>query len=154
MRHRTITAAVVAGVDRLLDLGCAHAEIAERLGVSESLVGVIAGDRIGRQRRLPPEIVGPQPPTPQRSTDAATIRRIHRMLDVNILTQSQIAREAGVSTRTVERIAAGQRVPTSSERPYVFRDLGEQFLKRPIRCDRCGALLSIVPCRACQALCL
>ena len=74
MRHREITATVVAGIDRLLDQQCPRAEIAKRLGVSEYLVGVIAGDGIGRQRRRPPVIVGRKAPTPLRCTDAATVR--------------------------------------------------------------------------------
>lgn len=153
MRHRNTTATVVAGIDRLLDQGVPHVEIAERLGVSEFLVGVIAGDRIGRKRRVPPAITGPQLPTRPRSIDAATIRRIRRMLDVHILSYSQIATEAGVSTRTVERVAAGQRVPVGSERPFVFKDRGERLLKRPVRCRQCGAMIAIAPCRCCRTLC-
>ena len=153
MRHREITATVVAGIDRLLDQQRPCAEIATRLGVSEYLVGVIAGDRIGRQRRRPPVIVARKAPAPLRCTDAATIRMIHRMLQVNMLPQRQIAVEAGVSRRMIERIVAGERVPISSEHPFVFEDLGEHFLNRPVRCDQCGAMISIVPCRACRALC-
>ena len=152
MRHREITQTVVAGIDRLLDQGCAYAEIAKRLAVSEYLVGVVASDKIGRRRRLPPAICGRQPPVPPRSTDAATVEMVRRMLELNRFSHRQIGREIGVSKRTVERIAVGERLPDSTERPLVFKELGERFLKWPIRCKECGAKISIAPCRACRAL--
>jgi hypothetical protein len=152
MRHREITQTVVAGIDRLLDQGCASAEISERLNVSEYLVGVIAGDRIGRRRRLLPGPLGQRVFSHIRGTDATTIHMIRRMLDVHILPQPQIAIETGVSTRLVERISTGRRLPGSTERPFIFKDLGEESLKQPIRCKECGAMISIVPCRACRAL--
>lgn len=152
MKHTDITASVVDEIDRLLAEQTAHAAIAERLNVSEYLVGVIAGDKIGRGRRSPPDAAGRRSFNSLRGIDAATIRSIQRMLQVSMRSQRQIALETGVSTRIVEMVAAGERLPISTERPFVLKDLGERFLEKPIRCAECGAMLSIVPCRACRAL--
>lgn len=152
MHHTEITATLVEEIERLLTQETAHAVIADRLKVSEYLVGVIAGDKIGRGRRPPPEVVGQRLFNHLRGIDAATIRMIQRMLQVNMLPQRQIALETGVSTRMVEMVAAGERLPVSTEHPFVFKDLGERFLATPIRCTHCGAMISIAPCRACRAL--
>lgn len=151
MDRRPITADVVRGVDRLLDNGLDSPAIAARLAVTPYLVRVIANDRVGRGR-VPPESSGaPKPFDNSRSTDAATIRMIQRMLRMGVLSQQEIAHEAGVSLNIVEQVVAG-RLPLSNERPILFKDFGERFLRRPIRCKHCGAMISIAPCRACRAL--
>lgn len=152
MEHTQVTVGVVEEIDWMLAQGTAHAVIADRLKVSEYLVGVIAGDKLGRGRRPPPSSSGQRTFNRSRGIDAATIRMIQRMLQVNMLSQRQIARETDVSTRVVEMVAAGKRLPVSTEHPFVFKDLGERFLEKPIRCTHCGAMISIAPCRACRAL--
>ena len=152
MDHTEITATVVEEIDRLLAQQTAHPVISDRLKVSEYLVGVIAGDKLGWGRRPTPGSAGQRTFNCLRGIDAATIRMIQRMLQVNMLPQRQIAVETGVSTRIVEMVAAGKRLPISTERPFVFKDLGERFVEEPFRCTHCGAMLSIVPCRACRAL--
>ncbi len=152
MDRTEITIGVVEDIDRLLAKATPQAVIAERLKVSEYLVGVIAGDKLGRGRRPRPISVGQAPFNRLRGVDSATIRMIQRMLEVNILVQRQIAIETGVSLRIVEMVAAGVRPPRSTEKPFVFKDLDEQFLEVPIRCNECGAMISIVPCRACRTL--
>jgi hypothetical protein len=153
MDRRVITAAIVEQADRLLVFGIDHATIAARLGITEYVVDVMAGDRLRNGRKQPPQqqrSTRRRGPTHQ-GTDAVTIRRIQRMLAVGILNHSQIAREVGVSNHLVAKVARGRRAPVSTERPAVFRDLAEHFVRRPIRCKVCGALISIVPCRACRA---
>lgn len=152
MQRRQITAAVVMGIDRLLAQGLDHQAIAERLGISRHVVGVVDGDTLGKGRPQPPDLYNRRAPNRSDGVDAATIRRILRMLQVDMLTRRQIAREAGVSLNVVEDVVAGRRPPISTERPIIFKDLGERFLERPLRCSRCGVLISISPCRACRAL--
>ena len=148
--HTQITGAVVNDIDRLLAQGVGHAVIAAELTVSEYVVGVIAGDKLRVGRPPLPDRPGRRVSSVCRAVDAATIRMIERMLQVGILNQSQIAREAGVSASVVKRVAAGKRLAVSKERPYLFKDLGERFLPAPIYCSGCGAKLSIVPsARAC-----
>ena len=81
--------------------------------------------------------------------DASTIRMIQRMLAVGILGHKAIAREAGVSPNMVTDVANGKRKAVTLSRPQL--DEEEQFVREPIRCDQCGALISVVPCRACCA---
>jgi hypothetical protein len=71
------------------------------------------------------------------------------MLDGGWLEPVQIAREAGVSMNLVTDVAMGRRDAVSTTRPTLNE--GEEFLPRPIRCEECGGLISIVPCRACRA---
>ena len=152
MERTVIRAAVIAEVNRLLAEGVDHATIAARLDVTEYVVGVVDGDVIGKGRPQPPDLSHGRMRNNVRGVEATTIRMIQRMLQVNLLSRRQIAREAGVSLSTVEDVTAGRRMPVSTERPIVFKDLGERFLERPIRCSDCGAMISIVPCRACRAL--
>jgi len=153
MDRREITAAVVEEADRLLAEGVDHAVIAARLKITEYVVQVIAGDKLRVGRRQPPQRHPSSAANPQRGVDAATIRMIQRMLAVRILNHREIARETGVSEHLVGRVAAGQRLTLSTERPAVFKDLEERFLPQPIRCSGCHAMISIVPCRACRARC-
>lgn len=150
MRRREIIPEVVAGMERLLKRGCDHAEIAERLAVSTYVVEVIAGDveRIGR--RPPRRDKGYRYPSRPNTADMATVRMIQRMLDVGILRHKEIAREAHVSANFVTMVAQGERIPLDTSRPPLLPE--ERFLKVPIRCSLCGRRLSIVPCRACQAM--
>ena len=153
MNRPLITAAIVQETDRLLAEGIDHAVIAARLGITEYVVGVIDGDKLGKGRPQPQRPSGRrQGHTTNRGVDAATIRMIQRMLVVGMLNHKQIAREAHVSAHIVEEVASGRRSAVSTDRPAVFKDLGEHFLPEPIRCSGCRAKISIVPCRACRAL--
>lgn len=148
--HRTeITAEVVRQADMMLTLGLDAETIAERLGITAYVVRVMAGDhdRIGRRSR--PQLFTKGMVNPRRAVDATTIRMIQRMLDVGILRRGEIAREAGVSRSIVEQVASGRREAVSTARPPLCR--GERFLRKPVRCDQCRAMISIVPCRACHA---
>lgn len=149
MSRREITADVVDEAKRLLAEGVDRAAVAERLGISRYVVGILA--RIG--------VTGGRPPAPRRSSrrvlnsqravDATTIRRIQRMLAVGMLTHTEIAREAGVSPNTVTDVATGKRTALTLVQP-ILSD-GETFLPEPIRCSVCRALISVIPCRACSA---
>ena len=149
MRHR-ITPAVVAAIERRLAAGRTPAAIAARMRVSAYVVRVIAHDqprprgrphhdrrrtrRVSRARRaLAPE----------------TVRRIQRMLSVGILSPVEIAREAGVGHHTVADIAQGRRLAVALTPPALLD--GERWMPTPVRCAGCGALVYIVPCRACAA---
>jgi len=152
MDRKVITAAIVEQADRLLTFGIDRATIAARVGITEYVIGVMVGDKLRNGRKQQPQqqrSTRRRGPTRQ-GTDAVTIRRIQRMLAVGILNHAQIAHEVGVSSHLVARVARGRRAPVSTEHPPVFRDLGEHFVRKPIRCEVCGALISIVPCRACR----
>ena len=151
MDRREITAAVVEQTDRLLAEGIDHAVIAARLGITEYVVGVIDGDKLGKGRSQPQRPSKRRQSRTNRGVDAATIRMIQRMLQVGILNHGEIAREAHVSSHIVEQVASGRRAAVSTDRPVVLKDLGERFLPKPIRCSGCRAKISIVPCRACRA---
>ena len=147
MDRRPITAAITNEIDRLLAAGIGHTAIATQLGVTDYVVQVIAGDKDRPPRRRTKRRVHNRQP----GVDAITIRMIQRMLDVGILNSGEIAREAGVSRGVVEGLATGKREPVSTERPIVFKDLGERALRTPIRCSGCHATITVVPCRACRA---
>jgi hypothetical protein len=151
MDRREITAAVVEEADRLLAEGVEHATISARIGITQYVVRVMADDKLRIGRKQPRQKSTRRGKRMHQGVDAATIRRIQRMLEVGILSHYQIAREAGVSDHLVGRVAAGRRAAVSTERPAVFKDLGERFLPTPIRCQGCRAMISIVPCRACRA---
>ena len=152
MERADITAAVIAEADQLLALGLDHATIAARLHITGYVVGVVDGDELGKGRPQPRDLYGWRVPNRSRGVDATTIHMIERMLQVGLLCRRQIAREAGVSLNIVEQVAAGKRLPVTTGRPIVFKDLGERFLEEPVRCSHCGAMISIVPCRICRAL--
>jgi hypothetical protein len=151
MDRKPITAGVVEEIERLLAQGIGHGTIAACMSVTEYIVEVIAGDEMGRGREQPKQISSVAVPRFYRYVDAATIRMIQRMLAVGMLSRPQIAHEAGVSPQLVEKVLKGKRLPVSAQRPYVFKDLGEKFLEKPIQCDECEAMIEIVPCRACRA---
>ena len=151
MEHREITAATVVEIDRLLAEGVDQAAIAAQLGVSKYVVGVVANDKLGRGRSPRLDRSGNHLSNTQRGVDAATIRMIERMLKVGMLNHRHIAREVGVSESIVKRVETGERLAVSTERPFVFEDLGERLLAEPRRCWGCGAPLAIVPCRTCRA---
>lgn len=152
MERADITAAVIAETERLLAEGLDHATIAARLKITEYVVGVVDGDKLGKGRPQPRDLYRRRVPNRSRGIDATTIRMIERMLQVGMLCRWQIAREAGVSLNIVEEVATGRRLPVTTGRPVVFKDLGERFLEEPVRCSDCGAMISIAPCRACRAL--
>ena len=149
MYRTEITAKLVAEVERMLSEGVDHATIARRLDVTPYVVQLLADNRdlppCGKQSRRGPRRV----PNMQRGIDAVTIRTVRRMLEVGILRQVEIAREAGISPNMVGDVAAGRRLPVSTWRPYL--QAGERFLPEPIRCSICRGLISVVPCRACRA---
>jgi hypothetical protein len=151
MRHREITADVIREVDCLLAQGMDHVAISEQLEVTAYVIGVVANDKLGRGRSPRPDRYSYHTRNCHRGFDAATIRMIERMLQVGMLNQRHIAREVGVSRRIVDEVAAGKRLPVSTERPFAFEDLGERLLVKPRRCWGCGAMLAIVPCRYCRA---
>ena len=115
------------------------------------MVRVVAHDKLGRGRRPRPDRHDYRAENSQRGVDAASIRMVQRMLQVDMLPRREIAREAGVSENIVEQVAAGRRLAVSTERPFAFKDLGERLLEKPRRCWGCGAPLAIVPCRTCRA---
>lgn len=148
MQRTEITAELVAKADLLATFGIDAPMIAARLGITEYVADLLA-----RNASLPPCLGQPHPsgqraPNSQRGLEATTIRRIQRMLDVGWLNSQQIAREAGVSADIVGRVASGKRKALTLARPRLSR--GERFLREPIRCRGCHALLSVVPCRACR----
>ena len=148
IRRREITAAVVQEADRLLAEGVDHATISARLGITEYVVRVMAGDTLRIGRPQPRQTSTRQAVNPRRSVGATTIRMVQRMLQASVLNRGQIAREAGVSRAIVEQVAKGQRKAIDTSRPVLCD--GETFLPESVRC-RCGAMISITPCRACRA---
>lgn len=148
--HRVeITAAIVQEADRLLAEGVDYATISARLGITEYVVGVMAGDQLREGRPQPRDVFDGRRPNRQNAVDAATVRMIQRMLAVGILKHHEIAREAGVSPAFVGSVALGRRAAVDTSRPPL--NDGEQFLKAPIRCSGCHGMISIVPCRLCKA---
>ena len=148
--HRVeITAEVVRQADRLARFGIDPTTIATRLGITEYVAGLLVRNagRNGRKRRS--IVATRQVHNAQRGLDATTIRRIQRMLEVGMLTHTEIAREAGVSLNTITAVATGRRTAVTLSRPHL--NDGERFLPEPIRCSVCRARISVVPCRACRA---
>lgn len=148
MERSEITGAVVTQAEALLAEGAPHAAIAAQLGMTEYVVGLIAGPARGRGPAPKSQSTGRRLNSTPCEIDAATIRRIQRMLAVGWLSRNEIAREAGVSRNLVSEVARGKRKAQTLRQQSVAA--GEVFLARPIRCGKCGALLSIVPCRACR----
>jgi hypothetical protein len=148
MDRTEITAAIVRKIERMLAQGTDHATIAATLGITQYVVWVIANDKL-RCEGYPPQqqIVSHRNPNAQKALDATTIRMIQRMLDVGILPKLEIARQAGVSANMVSRVAKGKRQPITLLKPHLQE--GERFLSQPIRCNSCGGLISVAPCRAC-----
>jgi hypothetical protein len=148
MDRKVITAAIVERADRLLVFGIDAATIAARLGITEYVVDVIAGDRQRDGRRQPPDLHARQVRNRQKAVDISVIRMIQRMLAVGILNHRQIAREAGVSINFVTQIATGDRTAVSMLRPVVGD--GERFVPESVRCGQCGRRIYVVPCWACR----
>jgi DNA-binding CsgD family transcriptional regulator len=148
-KRSRITAELVASAERLLAKGKKHGEIARELRISRYVVRLI--ERNARLQALcpPAPVPSDRVRNSQRGLDAATIRRVQRMLAVGILPPMAIAREAGVSKNMVQAIACGQRPAIALVPPPM--DADERFLPEPIRCSGCHALVSVVPCRACAA---
>jgi hypothetical protein len=151
MPRTRITGGLVSEIERLLDRNDDHATIAAGLDVGENVVSVIAGDKLRVGRPQVADLHEQRMLNGCRGIGAPTVRMVQRMLQVGILNQQQIAREAGVSPHIVEQVAAGLRGTVSTERPFVFADLDERFMPVPVRCAECGVLISVVPCRACRA---
>ena len=150
MARKEITPALVEKVEGLVAQKVELPAISGRLGITEYVVAVIAGDDGRRDRpSLPHRNVSRRIPNTKPGIDATTIRRIQRMLAAGILSHVEIAREAGVSVNTVSDVVTGKRKAITTKR--LNPSCGEQFLPEPIRCGECGAMVSIVPCRACRA---
>ena len=147
MPYTTVTASVVGEIDRLLAEGLTPATISTRLNVSAYVVGVIAGDKIGRECQPPSGLSDCRAANRSDDVDAVTIRRIQRMLAVGWLNREQIAHEAGVVANTVSKVALGKR-PLRTLRHMEVGDT-QAVLREPIRCAGCGALLTVAPCQAC-----
>ena len=149
-RQREITADLVHRAEQMLRVGINVPRIASRLGVTQYVVRVIAGDDECRDGSPSPQrAVRRRVPNSTPSIDPATIRMIQRMLAVGMLTHVQIAREAGVSPNTVTDVASGNRPAVAVWSPCLRR--GERFVPEAIRCSVCRAMISVVPCRACEA---
>ena len=150
MVRTDITPALVEQAEQLLAAGVTVPVVAARLNITPYVVGVIANEPDRRPGPPPPPRTATRRvPNMQPGLDASTIRMIQRMLAVRILSHVEIAREAGVSPNTVTDVASGKRQAVTLSRPQ--RDEEEQFLREPIRCEQCRALISVVPCRACRA---
>jgi hypothetical protein len=149
MEWQVITPELVHRAEQMLWVDIEAPIVASQLGVSEYVVGVIAGD--DRRPGPPP---APRPVSRRvtracRSVDAGTIRLIRRMLDARSLNYVEIAREAGVSESTVSAVARGVRHLGTGLRPRL--DAHEQYLPEGTRCTRCGLSVVVLPCRACAA---
>lgn len=149
MPRKDITPEVVANTERLLAKGLRSRTIADRLGITQYVVNVIAKDDGRRDRSAPPLRHQQRLPNSQSGIDAATIRTIQRMLAAAILPHEEIAREAGVSVNTVSDVATGKRIPVTLS--WLPHSKDERLVREPIRCSVCHAMLSVVPCRACRA---
>jgi hypothetical protein len=147
MLRTEITAELVQKADRMLRVGMDVPAIATALGITPYVAKIIARYQKRKMRgRMPPR-AGERVVNWQKGLPATTIRRIQRMLDVNILPYRTIAREAGVSCNMVGLVARGIRLPISARRPYLTR--GEHFVPEGVRCGICGATILVLPCRAC-----
>jgi len=148
MDRAIITTKLIGEAEQLLNEGLGYAEVARRLRITVYLARLLSGERLrtfgNRRKDTSPHQMRPS----WKYVDVATVRMVHRMLAVGILTYKEIAREAAVSHETVVRIASGKRLAISTNRPVLAR--GETFLREPIRCGECGNLISVRPCRLCR----
>jgi hypothetical protein len=149
MLRTEITAELVQKVDRMLRVGMDLPAIAAALGITPYVTQLIARYQKRKMRGRMPARTGARVANSQKGLPATTIRRIQRMLDVGILPYIAIAREAGVSPNTVGLVARGKRLPISTGRQYLAAD--ERFVPEGARCSTCGAMILVVPCRACCA---
>ena len=139
MERRPITADLVARADRLLEYEVKPQTVARRLGISPYVIRLIVRDKTRYLRPVPPPRPDEPAPDPRRSTDAVTIRMIQRMLAINWLDYAEIGREAGVSQRLVEQVAAGRRLAISTEQHMLDKEFGEHAVRVPVRCPECHA---------------
>ena len=144
-----VTIETVQKIERLLAAGLPHRDIAAQCGVTTYVVGVIANDE-NRPRKAPPRRGRNHGVVYDRYwLSAVDVWRIQRMLEAGFLTTDEIGREVGVGSDTVIRIAKGLR-PAITIIAAPVSD-GEAFLPVPIRCKGCGGLISVTPCRVCEA---
>lgn len=143
--HTEISSTVIIEIERRLAEGRTNADIAAELEITPYVVEVVAND-VERSSLPPRPSRAACWRTPQscRLIDPGTIRSIRRMLAVGWLTSTEIARETGVSNHLVATVAHGTRC---IQRLRVGP--GERYAPEGERCPTCGALLAIVPCRAC-----
>src|SRR3972149_5188271 len=78
MDAEVITAAIVDQADRLLAFKIDHATIAARLGITECVVGVIAGDPHRNGRRQPPELYARHVRHRPNAVDVSVVRMVQR----------------------------------------------------------------------------
>lgn len=147
MNHREITSGVVADAEKLLADGLDAAVVADRLGISLYVVKTIAQEHQSRNQPAPPAIPKKRFSEPQKRIDTGTIHNIQRMLNSSSCNHSEIARQLGISNKTVARVATGQRQTLSVSKSHLAS--GERSLSKPHRCRRCRALIHILPCRTC-----
>lgn len=148
--RRMVSAATIEKIEQLLAAGLQHNTIAAQCEVSRYIVWVVANDQ-NRPRKAPRRRSRRKQEAlcERYQLDAVDVRRIQRMLAVGMLNAEEIGREVGVGADTVLRIANGQRPPiTLLSVPLCD---GEEFLPVPIRCQGCGGLVSVTPCRLCAA---
>ena len=147
MDRKEIIPDVIVEAKTLLAAGVDYTTIAARTGLTEYVLGILDSGRVSKGRPADGRRTGRCVINSRSGLDAATIRMVQRMLAGGMMRHSEIAREAGVSPNTVEAVAAGKRVVISTLRPLL--NDGERFLPKPIRCNGCRAMISVVPCRAC-----
>lgn len=149
MDRTYVTAGIVANVEKLLSQGEEHPVVAAEVGITPYIVGLIALNAGRAPANIKPPKSNRRIRTVQAGVDAVTVRRIQRMLRARWLNHREIAREAGVSTNFVAGVASGRRQAVTLGSPILNE--GERFLPKPTRCTACAALISVVPCRGCQA---
>ena len=148
MQRREINAAVVQEAERLFRQGLKPATVAAQLEITPYVAGLLANHVDLAPCTSRPSRTDRRAASVPAGIDAGMIRSIQRMLAVGRLRQKEIARETGISTDLVSEVACGKRPATTLRRRKVSE--GELFLTEPIRCGGCGALVSVVPCRACR----
>ena len=147
MTRREITAAVVDEASELLRQGQAPADVADRLRITPYVAMLLAQIRHAPSTPLDPARNAHRAACESQKVDATTIRSIQRLLAIHRLRHSEIACDVGVSANLVAEVAAGKRFATTLQTRRTRK--GEVFLSKPIRCGGCGAVICVVPCRAC-----
>ena len=143
-----ITAELVERAGELFAQGKTPEDVAESLGITPYLAGLLQENVHATWASDPPAPQGRELAKGQNTIDAATLRQVQRMLAVAWLPMSEIARQAGVDEASVRRIKAGQYRLCSNKSMIAPH---ERLLALPQRCAECGGLIYIVPCRLCAA---
>lgn len=150
MDRPEITRQRMARLKRLLRGGVDIDTAAGQAGVTPYVARLIwENRRLRREAPMAQRSTDKQLRSPSNGVDAATVRRVQRMLQSGWLPVRQIAIEAGCSLDLVYAIRAGRREAVTTDRPLL--NPGERFVRRPVRCKLCGGLTSVLPCRTCRA---